>query len=292
MRGRPQKQSLEYFPFDVDMFDDDKVSLISIEFGAVGESILIRLLCKIYRNGYFYQWGEDECLTFCKWSGGIFVPGTVKEVINGCIRRGLFDKSVFDAFKILTSRGIQKRYLLATSERKSISINPDYWLLERPNEARFSFNRQDNTFNRPDNSINHADNSQSKSKVKVKESKVKESAHSQAPVPEVEIVMPWPGEKFSENWNLWKKFKREQFRFSYKKIAEQAALKELAELSAGDEDVAIAIIHQSMSKGWQGLFELKLQTKKNGNHQETTTERPIVAAAREVLRRAAGQDTD
>lgn len=109
---------------------------------------------------------------------------------------------------------------------------------------------------------------------------------------EIELIMPWPGQKFSENWDLWKKFKREQFRFSYKKISEQAALKELAELSAGDEDVAIAIIHQSISKGWQGLFELKLQTKNGNRKEQPTDKRPIVAAAEEVLRRASGEDFD
>ncbi len=86
-----------------------------------------------------------------------------------------------------------------------------------------------------------------------------------------EIQFPWPGEKFLEAWTLWKKFKKEQFRFSYKKIAEQAALKELTELSLGSEDVAIAIINQSISKGWQGLFELKLQTTQNGNRKTQRT---------------------
>lgn len=106
---------------------------------------------------------------------------------------------------------------------------------------------------------------------------------------EIEIVMPWQSQEFLSAWDLWKKFKKEQFRFSYKKISEQAALKELTELANENEQIAIAIIQQSMSKGWQGLFELKLQTKKNADRQERTGDRPIVAAAREVLRRAAGQ---
>ena len=130
--ARPQKTRLDYFPLDVDIFEDDKVALISSEFGAIGESILIRLFCKIYKNGYFYRWGGDECLLFCKWAGGIFVQNQVEEVLKGCLRRSIFDKRVFEMFSILTSQGIQKRYIQATNERRGIEIIPEIWLTEKP----------------------------------------------------------------------------------------------------------------------------------------------------------------
>ena len=31
--ARPRKQGIDYFPFDVDFFEDDKVALIEAEFG-------------------------------------------------------------------------------------------------------------------------------------------------------------------------------------------------------------------------------------------------------------------
>ena len=168
--ARPVKQGLDYFPLDVDIHDDDKIALISSEFGAIGEAILWRLLCKIYKNGYFYPWGEDECLLFCRWAGGIFVPGQVDEVVKGCIRRSIFDNRVSESFGILTSHGIQKRYLQATSERKEVEINHDFWLLEIPKNNRFKVIRPNNLINLPINGVNKAESTQSK----VKESKVKE----------------------------------------------------------------------------------------------------------------------
>lgn len=165
--ARPTKQGLEYYPNDVDIHDDDKVALISSEFGAIGEAILWRLLCKIYRNGYYYNWGGDERLLFCRWAGGIFVPNQVDEVVNGCLRRSIFNNRVFKKFGVLTSTGIQKRYLKATTERKEIEINSEIWLLELPKTRRFVVNPPNNGVNPPINEVNPTINSQSK----VKESK-------------------------------------------------------------------------------------------------------------------------
>ena len=50
--ARPNKKGLDYFPVDVDMFEGDDVALITSEFGAKADSVLIRLLCRIYKNGY------------------------------------------------------------------------------------------------------------------------------------------------------------------------------------------------------------------------------------------------
>lgn len=165
------KQGLDYYPNDVDIHDDDKIALISSEFSAIGEAILWRLFCRIYKNGYYYSWGGDERLLFCRWSGGIFVPNQIDEVIKGCLRRSVFDERVFKMFGVLTSRGIQKRYLQATQERKEIEIIEDYWLLELPENSRFRINRSINDINPPIYDENPPIGTQSK----VKKSKVEES---------------------------------------------------------------------------------------------------------------------
>lgn len=67
-------------------------------------------------------------------------------------------------------------------------------------------------------------------------------------------------EEFMVAWEYWKKFKKEQFRFSYKPIGEQHAIDDLFEISNGDEQVAKLIIKQSLAKGWHGLFALKNDT--------------------------------
>lgn len=75
---------------------------------------------------------------------------------------------------------------------------------------------------------------------------------------EMNIIYPFNSEQFINHWQLWKQFKKEQFRFTYKGIiSEQAALISLSELSNNDEQIAIRIINQSISNGWRGLFNLK-----------------------------------
>jgi len=77
------------------------------------------------------------------------------------------------------------------------------------------------------------------------------------------IIFPWTEKQFLDAWDLWKKFKKQQFKFTYKSIGEQGALYDLANLSRGELQIAIAIIHQSIKKGWKGFFELKVPSGQN-----------------------------
>ena len=73
----------------------------------------------------------------------------------------------------------------------------------------------------------------------------------------IKVELPWTEPEFEEAWKLWRDFKKQQFNFTYKPIGEQGALKDLADLSNGNVQTAIAIIHQSIKKGWRGLFALR-----------------------------------
>ena len=160
--ARPNKTGIDYFPFDVDFFLNDKLQLIEGEFGMKGGYITIRLLCKIYKNGYYYKWGADECLLFTKNMGVESVSkNNVDEVVKGLLRRGFFDETVFKSFNVLTSKGIQRRYLQATAERKEVEINKDYWLIELPKNIPKTVNPPTNEVNRSNNTINRSNNPQS-----------------------------------------------------------------------------------------------------------------------------------
>lgn len=92
--------------------------------------------------------------------------------------------------------------------------------------------------------------------VKEKEAKKKK------PI-EHNLTMPFDSESFKSIWTHWKAYKKTEHKFNFASVqSEQASLTELTNLSNGDEQTAIAIIQQSMAKGWKGLFELK--TDNNG----------------------------
>jgi hypothetical protein len=81
----------------------------------------------------------------------------------------------------------------------------------------------------------------------------------------IEIIYPFFTENFKVQWQLWKTYKSKEHNFKYKsELSEQASLNELSNLSGGNETIAIAIMNQSMTKGWKGFFELK-NNNQNGN---------------------------
>ena len=72
------------------------------------------------------------------------------------------------------------------------------------------------------------------------------------------ITYPYPSAAFAQQWQAWKNYRATEHNFHYRSPqSEQAALAEIGTLSGGNEADAIAIMHQSMSKGWKGFFELK-----------------------------------
>lgn len=80
----------------------------------------------------------------------------------------------------------------------------------------------------------------------------------------IEIVFPFESKEFLQTWDFWKKYKSEQYKFKFKSaLTEQASLNHLSKLSGGEENKAIAIIHQSIENTWKGFFDLK--NNNNGN---------------------------
>src|SRR5690625_2804134 len=125
--SRPFKEGLDYFPLDVDIDQDDKIALIEASHGVEGFGIVIKLLMKIYDNSYFYEWGEKEQLLFSK---RVNVDINLLDVIiNDCLKWGLSSEQVYENSGILTSAGIQKRYLEACNRRKIVKIPAEYLLL-------------------------------------------------------------------------------------------------------------------------------------------------------------------
>lgn len=171
MAGRPTKQGIDYFPMDVGFFTDVKIRKISRACGSQSTSILICLLCNIYKDeGYYILWDKDLPFVIADTVG--VSEGAVKEVLIKSLQVGFFDQELYEKYKILTSSGIQKRFLLATYQRKETTIIPEYLI-----------NCANNSINCTINSINHSDNEQSKSKVKVNRKKRKEKENNKETSP-------------------------------------------------------------------------------------------------------------
>ena len=234
----PMKDSLSYFYCECHF--DDKVELLKAEFGMKGLGILVTLWQKIYDNGYYCEWNDDVALMFSKSVNESV--NVVSEVIGCAIRRGIFDRGMFDSRKILTSKGIQKRYLEASKRRKVINFERDYLLIDVPTDIKnVNINRNNVNINR--NNVNT--NSQSKRK----ESKVKEN--------KVNNKLDVPAE-IKPQWDAYVAM-RKQLKKPLTQRAADLALSKLQKLAPNDLKTQGLILDQSVFNCWQGLFELKTE---------------------------------
>lgn len=170
--ARPSKIGLDYFPLDVDFFNDEKIGAISGEFGIKGELACIKLLCAIYRNGYFARWNEVLRMKLIKELPGVSAD-LLETIVSRAVRWGLFDKALFDDGGILTSSGIQRRYFEATKRRIGEEGLP-YLLVSVCRNGVNVCNNGVSVVSVSNNSINVDINTQSKGK----ESKVVTTADS------------------------------------------------------------------------------------------------------------------
>ncbi len=129
--ARPQKQGLDYFPLDVDFFQDKKIRKLKAEYGADGVAIYLYILCEIYKNGYYVIADED----FIDAMADELRMNTnkINLVLKFLLGRSLFDNTLFQSDTVLTSISVQRRYQFALQERindHTVKIE-DFWLLKK-----------------------------------------------------------------------------------------------------------------------------------------------------------------
>lgn len=165
--ARPIKQGLSYFPFDVSFFSDRKVRKIIRGCGPGSPTILICLLCNIYEDqGYYILWDEELPFDIADTVG--VSEGAVKELIKKAVDVDFFDKEMFEKEHILTSRGIQNRFIESTRKRKDVTIKKEYWIISGDNSV--------NDVNNPVNDVNNEQRKEKKSKESLSLERDKKSA--------------------------------------------------------------------------------------------------------------------
>ena len=120
---------LEHFPLGTDFFDDKKVQRLVIYYGGNGIMVYTNILCYIYSRGYYAVIDNDLTSSIIRHTG--LLEGDIMDLIGYMVREGFFDSGIYNEHSVLTSKDIQKRYLLALkmSRRKGFqTINVQYWV--------------------------------------------------------------------------------------------------------------------------------------------------------------------
>lgn len=127
--GRKPKIGLDYFPLDVNFFDDYKIMDLSDECGAEGVSVYIATLTMVYSKGYFLEFDSIDKLALLiirKIGSKGICREEVIQTLRFCSEKGLFDKELFEQ-NVITSTAIQERYDFIT--QRNVAPKEKYWLI-------------------------------------------------------------------------------------------------------------------------------------------------------------------
>lgn len=125
--ARPTKQGIDYFPLDCTL--DEKTEPYVIENGAIGWAVMTTLWAIIYRTeGYYAKDSKPLWLMVKKQLNDVDI-NKVNECINSMIDHNIFDKVLHKKYGILTSGGVQKRFLFVASRRKHVQVIQDFLLV-------------------------------------------------------------------------------------------------------------------------------------------------------------------
>lgn len=131
--ARPIKAGLDYFPLDVNL--DDKVELLEAEHGITGFGVIVKLWQRIFADGYYTAWDDDRALLVAKDTG--VSSSELQAIVSTAVRRGIFSPELLNDYGVLTSRGIQKRYLSCIDRRREVELDRRL-LLVRPEDYGFA----------------------------------------------------------------------------------------------------------------------------------------------------------
>ena len=92
--------------------------MIEAKYGIKGSAIVLKLLCKIYKEGYYIRWDEEQCLIFANKAGREVQAAEVQGIIEILFIKGILDENSYQENGILTSESIQKVWMEATKRRK------------------------------------------------------------------------------------------------------------------------------------------------------------------------------
>lgn len=129
--ARISKPGLDYFPLDVNFFQDRKVCRISNRHHAAGIAALTSLLCLIYKEkGFYVAWNQDTLFDISQEV--CCEEEEMQAIIDDCLSVGLFDTYIYKEYGILTSQAIQEQYhkIITDSRRKYKLPLEQFWLIK------------------------------------------------------------------------------------------------------------------------------------------------------------------
>lgn len=120
-----------YFPLKVNLPENIAMELVEARFGLKGVAVVIKLLCKIYKeNGYYLTWNGEQRALFSVKAGRDVSEEEMQGIVDILVEKGFFDRELYEKQGVLTSAEIQEAWLDATKRRKGRELSSLPYLLE------------------------------------------------------------------------------------------------------------------------------------------------------------------
>ena len=255
--GRANKVGLDYFELDCHM--EEKIRLIQAEFGLKGFAIVVKLYQKIYGElGYYCEWNDDSSLLFMSENGvsSRDEKNLINEIVSACIRRNIFSGQLFEEFGILTSAGVQRRYLNAVAKREKIELKKEYLLVSIPDNNK---NVVINSISDAEKVISNGRNAQSRvEESREDKSRVKKSSKAAAKPQQADTDQMIAGRRFSQELEAvireWVNYKTEK-RQPYRPTGFRNFLSQIENnVKKYGEAPVVDLIRYCMAQNWQGVI--------------------------------------
>lgn len=132
--GRSKKYAVDYIKVDVSFFESDNEDMLLVrqKHGYLADAIYLKMLAIINQHGYYYKFDTVEklCALIAKPYGIHFAKlQKIETIIRDLVNANIFNCDLY-LKNVLTSEKIQRNYYKAV-ERRLISINQNYWLLDK-----------------------------------------------------------------------------------------------------------------------------------------------------------------
>lgn len=134
--ARISKPGLDYFPLDVNFFQDRKVRRISNRHHAAGiAGTHFPALPHLQRKGIYVAWNQDTLFDISQEV--CCEEEEMQAIIDDCLSVGLFDTYIYKEYGILTSQAIQEQYhkIITDSRRKYKLPLERFWLIKEEEDG-------------------------------------------------------------------------------------------------------------------------------------------------------------
>lgn len=249
--GRRPKKGLDYFPKDVDYYDDFKVMDLMNEYGPLGQTIYDVVLCMVYHEGYFMEIPSMEHLAIkvIKTIGNRWIKKKdfVLQVIHYCADIGLFDKTLLNQ-NVITSAGIQRRYNEVTVRNKVDKSK--YWLIDKSGQPLLNAHK---------NPISVAEKRIDVAEIQIDDAEIQQNKRK------VNNYIYYSNPELEESFRRYIGMRNSGQRTPLSKEQIDVLKKELDRIGKDDPE-RIAICDKAFASGWKSFYPIRKSAGSGKNH--------------------------